>query len=57
MSVTRIEVGPLPALAADTFVVTGKKEKGLASLARLTEGLTGGQKGSRQLHRRRPRRH
>lgn len=44
--VTRGEVGPLPALAADAFVVTGKKEKGLATLARLTDGLTGGQKGS-----------
>lgn len=46
VKVTRTEIGPLPALAADAFVVTGKKEKGLSSLARLTEGLTGGQKGS-----------
>ncbi|HNX49244.1 MAG TPA: hypothetical protein PLS53_08995 [Thermoanaerobaculaceae bacterium] len=46
VNVTRTAVGPLPALAAEAFVVTGKKEKGLATLARLTEGLTGGQKGS-----------
>ncbi|MGV8040051.1 MAG: hypothetical protein AB2L07_08235 [Thermoanaerobaculaceae bacterium] len=45
VTVTRAEVGPLPALAADAFVVKGKKEGGLSKLAQLTEGLTGGQKG------------
>lgn len=45
LTVTRTEVGPLPALAADAFVVKGKKEGGLSKLAQLTEGLTGGQKG------------
>lgn len=44
-TVTRMEVGPLPALAADAFVVKDKKEGGLARLARLTEGLTGGRQG------------
>jgi hypothetical protein len=45
VTVRRTEVGPLPALATDAFAVTGKKEKGLAGLARMTEGLTGGKKG------------
>lgn len=45
VTVRRTEIGPLPALAADAFAVSGKKERGLAGLARLTEGLTGGKKG------------
>lgn len=45
IAVTRTEIGPLPDLAGDAFVVKGKKEGALSKLAQLTEGLRGGQQG------------